>query len=125
MIRSMVGMGLLASALVAVVAVPLAWALAGSRAGMSALAGVLLVAAFFVVSTATLSWVARVAPQQTMMVALLVYTAKVVALGIVMFGVHPGSVHEGWFAGAIIAGVAVWTVAHLRAHRRDVKLIAH
>lgn len=119
----MIRLGLLASAAVAVVAVPLAWVLSGTRAGVSALAGVLLVAAFFAMSTATLSWVARVAPQQAMSVALLIYTAKVVALGIVMFGVHPGSVHEGWFAGAIIAGVVVWTLTHLRAHSHDVKLI--
>ncbi len=96
-----------------VVGVPVTWVVRDSVAGLSALAGLALVAAFFTMSTLAVSWADRIAPALTLPIALATYTGKVIVLAILLAGLRGTSVDLPAFAVAIIVGVFGWLGAQL------------
>jgi hypothetical protein len=107
--------GLLATAGLAALAVPVVWALRSARAAAWVLAGLAIVAAFFSVSALAVAWAGRIANELTLPVALTTYVTKVVLLGVILVtvrdwtGLDPAAL--GW---SVLGGTLTWTGVHLR-----------
>ncbi|MGC4893152.1 hypothetical protein [Micromonospora sp. DT31] len=105
---------LLACAVLAAIAVPLAAVLRGPTGAAGVAAGVALVVVSYLISGFSVAWADAISPRMIMSVGLVTYATKIVILGVVMAAVAA----TGW-AGlpdmgvAIIAAVVVWTGAHL------------
>lgn len=104
--------GLLASAALLAVGVPLAAVLRGGPAAIGVVAGVLLVALSYVISSVVVAWVDRVDPRLILPVGLLTYVVKVAVIGLVMWRIQV----TGWtglpaMGVAIIATVLGWITA--------------
>ena len=69
---------------VGVVAVIVAFALAGGRGALGAALGTLLVGVFFSISVVAVSYAARVSPQMMAIAAMVSYLVKVVAIMVVL-----------------------------------------
>jgi ATP synthase protein I len=83
-----------------------------------------MVLVFFGFGAVAVNAVASVAPNASLLVALLTYTLEVLALGVVFTvltrsGALDDEVHAGWLAGTLIAGTAVWLVAQVVAVTRS------
>jgi hypothetical protein len=107
--------GLVATGVLAVVGVPLAWLVRDARAAAWVLAGLALVVAFFSVSAYAVAAAGRVADSLTLPVALGTYLIKVIVLGVVLVSVRD----QPWldpkaFGLSIVAGTVTWTVVHAR-----------
>lgn len=106
--------GLIASAALLLVAVPLGWLLGGPVAAVGVVAGVALVVVSYVVSSLVVAWVDRWARHLLLSVVLLTYALKFTAFGVVMYRIAAA----GW-AGlpamgvTVIAATLVWTTAQL------------
>ena len=88
----------------------------GASAVWGVVLGTVIVGLFFSVSTAVIIWVGRRAPEQLMWAALGIYSAKMVALGVVLVLLpRDGPFETRWMAGAIGLGIAVWLFAHLHS----------
>jgi hypothetical protein len=107
--------GLVATGVLAVIGVPLAWLVRDARAAAWVLAGLALVVAFFSVSAYAVAAAGRVADSLTLPVALGTYLIKVIVLGVVLVSVRD----QPWldpkaFGLSIVAGTVTWTVVHAR-----------
>lgn len=105
---------LLACAVLAAVAVPVAAVLHGATGGAGVAAGIALVVVSYLISGVSVAWADAVHPKLIMSVGLITYATKIVILGVVMAAVAA----TGWdglldMGVAIIAAVVVWTGAHL------------
>lgn len=100
-------------AVLAVIGTPLVWLIRGQSAGVSALGGLVLVAAFFTLSSAAVAWADRIAPAITLPIALSTYAGKVIVLAIVLAGLQDTSVDLPAFAAASLVGVFGWLGALL------------
>lgn len=91
------------------------WVLQGSRAGLGALLGTIIVGLFFSVSAVVIAGVGAKHPERVMWAALVSYVLKMVALGFVLVFIPTDGIFETrWMAGAIGLGLAVWLAAHMR-----------
>ena len=93
-----------------------------------ALIGSALVAAFFISSLLVLGPTKRISPTLTMLIAMLLYGAKVVALVVFMvFLFQPGGIGESLdresLAGTVVALTLVWTVLEIRAATKSRQLL--
>jgi hypothetical protein len=107
--------GLVATGVLAVIGVPLAWLVRDARAAAWVLAGLALVVAFFSVSAYAVAAAGRVADSLTLPVALGTYLIKVIVLGVVLVAVRD----QPWldpkaFGLSIVAGTVTWTAVHAR-----------
>jgi hypothetical protein len=107
--------GVVATGVLAVIGVPLAWLVRDARAAAWVLAGLALVVAFFSVSAYAVAAAGRVADSLTLPVALGTYLIKVIVLGVVLVAVRD----QPWldpkaFGLSIVAGTVTWTVVHAR-----------
>ena len=105
---------LLASAVLLVVAVPVAAVVAGGAGALGVAAGVVLVVVSYLVSGLSVAWADAVNPRLVLPFGLGTYATKIVVLGVVMWVIAS----TGWsgltpMGVAIIAAVVVWTAAHL------------
>jgi ATP synthase protein I len=110
------GRALVVTVLLGVGACVLAVASGGRPQLVGALAGTALVAAFFLFGMVNTALAAAFAPRAALVVALLTYTAQVVALGLVLVavtrsGLAPDDLDVRWLGGTVIAGALGWTVA--------------
>ncbi|GAA2599319.1 hypothetical protein GCM10010399_32560 [Dactylosporangium fulvum] len=105
---------LVASAVLLVVAVGVAWPIGDGTASLGAAAGVALVVLSYLVSSLVVVWVDAVARNLLLPVVLLTYALKFAVFGLVMYRVR----ETGW-AGLRVMGVTVivatvvWTGAQL------------
>lgn len=107
--------GLLTTAVLAVVGVPLLWLLRDARAAVCALAGLAIVAAFFSVSAYAVAAAGRVSDSLTLPVALGTYVLKIAVLGVLLVAVRDASwLDRKPFGFAIAIGTVAWTVVHAR-----------
>jgi hypothetical protein len=102
------------SGLVLVLAAAIGWLAGDGAAAAGATAGVALVAASYLVSSAVIAWADSVNPRLVLPVGLATYVTKIILLGLVMLAV----VGTGWAGTAamgisIIPAVAGWTGATL------------
>ncbi|HEX6968426.1 MAG TPA: hypothetical protein VF174_06415 [Micromonosporaceae bacterium] len=105
---------LAASAVLLLIAAPVAAVLRGAGGVAGALAGVALVVFSYLVSGLSVAWADSVDPKLIMPVGLITYAVKVVVLGVVMAAIAS----TGWsglapMGATVIAAVVVWTGAHL------------
>lgn len=92
---------------------------AGGDGLIGAILGTLLVVAFFGIGLLVSHRTARVAPLAVMGVALLTYTAKVFALGLVLVVFRDTTLFDPTvFALAVLVTAVVWLVAQVRAFTR-------
>ncbi|MER7007454.1 hypothetical protein ABT297_31030 [Dactylosporangium sp. NPDC000555] len=105
---------LVASAVLLVVAVAVAWPIGDGTAALGAVAGVALVVLSYLVSSLVVAWVDAVARNLLLPVVLLTYALKFAVFGLAMYRVS----ETGW-AGLRVMGVTVivativWTGAQL------------
>lgn len=105
---------LLASAALALVAVPIGAVVAGAAGAAGVFAGVVLVVFSYLVSGLSVAWADAVHPRLVLPVGLGTYAVKIVVLGVVMWTIAG----TGWsglapMGAAIIAAVVIWTTSHL------------
>lgn len=111
--------GVLALALLALVALPVAAATGGAATVWGAAAGVLLVALFFSLSVLAVTLAGRRNPQLMLPAAVLTYIAKIVVFGVLLAAFEA----TGWvditsFAWVVVAGVLAWSAAGIVALTR-------
>jgi ATP synthase protein I len=103
------------SGAVALVCVVVAWIWRGSASGLSALIGGAIVVAFFGARLVVMRKVTRSRPQLIMMTAMVVYSVKVVLLGIAMLLLTRVDGISGPALGfTVIITAVVWLAAELR-----------
>lgn len=89
------------------------------QAAWSAALGAALVVGFFSLTLLVMKRTTQQPPTTVMLVVMLTYTAKVLALGIVMFAVRDASFVSGYAVGVTITVCAlVWLFFELRAYKR-------
>ncbi len=108
-VRRALAATLLLGLLLAVVA----WLTAGSAALAGVMVGTVLVAGFFGLGTVVLTWVTRVSPAMSLLVALMTYTLQVIVLGLTFAalqasGLMRSTIDGTWLGGVVIAGTVVW-----------------
>lgn len=92
-----------------------AFAVAGTGAGLGSLLGVLIVGLFFTVSAVVIAKVGERNPGGVMWAALGAYVVKMVALGVVVAVIpRDGLLDTRWLAGGVCLGLLVWLAAHMR-----------
>jgi len=111
---------LLPAAIASAIGVGIGAGVAGLRGLYGALIGAALVAVFFLSSLLVLGPTKRISPTVTMLIAMLLYGAKIVALVVFMVVLfQPGGFGERLdresLAGTVIALTLVWTVLEIRA----------
>lgn len=105
---------LLASALLALVAIPMGAVVAGGAGAAGVAAGVALVVLSYLVSGISVAFADAVHPRLVLPVGLTTYVVKIVVLGLVMWAIAgTGWSGLGPMGAAIIAAVVVWTATHL------------
>ncbi|MBM9465762.1 hypothetical protein [Nakamurella leprariae] len=78
--------------------------------------GAAIVGLFFTVSAVVIAKIGREDPKQVMLIAMITYVIKIVALGVVMVLLPRDSVIDSrWMAGAIGLGVLCWLGMQLRS----------
>ena len=107
--------GLVATGVLAAIAVPVAWLVRDARAAAWVVAGLALVVAFFSVSAYAVAAAGRIADSLTLPVALGTYLIKVIMLGVVLVALRG----RPWldpqaFGLSVAAGTVTWTVMHAR-----------
>lgn len=91
----------------------------GPMAAWSAALGAALVIGFFSLTLLVMKRTANLPPTTVMLVVMVTYTVKVLALGIVMFAVRDVSWLSGYAVGVTITVCAlVWLFFELRAYKR-------
>lgn len=91
----------------------------GPMAAWSAALGAALVVGFFSLTLLVMKRTANLPPTTVMLVVMVTYTVKVLALGIVMFAVRDVSWLSGYAVGVTITVCAlVWLFFELRAYKR-------
>jgi ATP synthase protein I len=98
--------GLVASAVLLALGVPVGALVRGGTGAVGVAAGVVLVATSYVLSSLAVAWADSVHPRMVMPVGLTVYALKVIAIGLVMAAIA-GS---GW-AGLVPMGIAAMAAA--------------
>ncbi len=94
-------------------------AFTGLTAAWSAGLGAAIVIGFFTASLLVMKRTAHLAPTTVMAVVMIVYTVKVVVLGVILFAVREASWLNGYAAGVTITGCAlVWLFFEMRAYKR-------
>lgn len=119
---------LLPAAISSAISAGICAAVAGSEGLYGALVGAALVAAFFLSSLLVLGPTKSISPTATMIIALLLYGAKVVALVVFMvFLFQPSGIGEKLdresLAGTVVALTLVWTVLEIRAATKSRQLL--
>ena len=107
--------GLVTTAVLVVLGVPLAWLVGDGRAAAWVLAGLAIVAAFFSVGAYAVALAGRYSDSLTLPVALGTYLVKVTLLGGLLVALRD----RPWldprpFGLAIAVGTIAWTVVHAR-----------
>ena len=103
------------SGAVALVCVVVAWIWQGSASGLSALIGGAIVVGFFGARLVVMAKVTRARPQLIMMTAMVVYSVKVVLLGVAMLLLTRVDGISGPALGfTVIITAVVWLAAELR-----------
>ncbi|MGV1009428.1 MAG: hypothetical protein ACOYBY_12565 [Dermatophilaceae bacterium] len=109
---------LVPTAVVGAVAVLVA-AFSGPKAAWSAALGVALVLAFFTISLLAMKRTAHLAPTAVMLVVMVTYTVKILALGIVMVLLRDATWVSGYAVGVTITiCTLVWLYFEMRAYKR-------
>lgn len=108
--------------------VALAALLSGTAGAAGAFAGSLTVCVFFLLGAATVGSVVRVAPNLSLLVALLTYTLQVVLLALVFRGVSrsgalAAGVDAAWLGWSVIGCTLVWTTAQVLQTLRTRQLV--
>lgn len=119
---------LVSTGLVGAAAVVLGASVSGTSAAAGAAIGAAMVCLFFGFGAVVLGVVARVAPETSLLIALLTYLLKVVAIGLVFVALtRSGALDRGidgqWLGGAIIVCTLVWIAAQVIATVRSRQLI--
>jgi ATP synthase protein I len=90
--------------------------LAGGAGAYGAAIGVALVAVFFTVGLAAVTWAGRVSPQMMMLAAVLGYLVKVILLMLVLSAFRDATVFSpralGW---SVVLCTITWTIGEVRA----------
>jgi ATP synthase protein I len=103
------------SGAVALVCVVVAWVWQGTAAGLSALIGGAIVVGFFGARLVVMRKVTRARPQLIMLTAMVVYSVKVVLLGVAMVLLTRVDAISGPALGyTVIITAVVWLAAELR-----------
>lgn len=91
----------------------------GPKAAWSAALGAVLVLAFFTVSLLAMKRTAHLAPTAVMLVVMVTYTVKILALGLVMVVLRDAAWVSGYAVGVTITVCAlVWLYFEMRAYKR-------
>ncbi|MGB8384318.1 MAG: hypothetical protein WCG47_24285 [Dermatophilaceae bacterium] len=91
----------------------------GSKAAWSAALGAVLVLAFFTVSLLAMKRTAHLAPTAVMLVVMVTYTVKILALGLVMVVLRDAAWVSGYAVGVTITVCTlVWLYFEMRAYKR-------
>lgn len=111
--------GALASGVVVLLVLVVAAALSTGRTGViGAGTGGVLTLAVFALGIAAVSFVARLVPGASLLVALLTYALQLLVLALVVAAIDRADVDgetlsRGWFAAAVIAVTLAWVVGQL------------
>lgn len=101
---------------VGLVAVVVAFLIAGGKGALGAFLGLVLVAVFFSISVVAVSYASRVSPQVMAMAAVGSYVVKVIVL---MIALRAFGDTTAWnpraFAWGVVVCTIVWTAAEVRA----------
>jgi len=94
------------------------WLVGGSAAALGALVGGGAALGFFLLGSLTVTAAARVAPQASMLVALLTFVLQVAAVAWVFSaisrsGMLGDELSEGWLATGVVVAAVAWMVAQL------------
>ena len=104
---------------VGLVAVIVSLVFAGASGGLGALAGILLVALFFAIGLAAVTWAGRISPTAMFAAAVLSYVVKIIVIAAVLRVFQDA---EAWdftaFAWTVVAGTLAWTAGEVRAFMR-------
>jgi ATP synthase protein I len=101
---------------VGVVAVIVAFLLAGGKGALGAALGTLLVGVFFSISVVAVSYAARVSPQVMAIAAMVSYLVKVVAIMVVLSAFRETTAwNTQAFAWSVVGCTLVWTGFEVRA----------
>lgn len=91
----------------------------GPKAAWSAALGAVLVLTFFTISLLAMKRTAHLAPTAVMLVVMVTYTVKVLALGLVMFLLRDAAWVSGYAVGVTITVCTlVWLYFEMRAYKR-------
>ena len=91
----------------------------GPKAAWSAALGAVLVLAFFTISLLAMKRTANLAPTAVMLVVLVTYTLKILALGVVMVLLRDAAWVSGYAVGVTITVCTlVWLYFEMRAYKR-------
>lgn len=91
----------------------------GPKAAWSAALGAVLVLAFFTVSLLAMKRTAHLAPTAVMLVVMVTYTVKILALGLVMVVLRDAAWVSGYAVGVTITVCTlVWLYFEMRAYKR-------
>ncbi|MFI6599812.1 hypothetical protein ACIBHX_26505 [Nonomuraea sp. NPDC050536] len=101
---------------VGVLAVVLAFLLAGGKGALGATIGTLLVAVFFSISVVAVSYASRISPQMMAAAAMVSYLVKVVVIMVTLVTFRDTSAWDTKaFAWTVVACTIVWTAFEVRA----------
>ena len=119
---------LVSTGLVGAAAVVVGALVSGPAAAAGAAIGAAMVCIFFGFGAVVLGVVARISPEASLLIALLTYLLKVIAIGLVFValtrsGALDGSVDARWLGGAIIGCTFVWLTVQVIAAMRTRLLI--
>jgi ATP synthase protein I len=107
--------GLVTTAGLAVVGVPLAWLLRDGRAAAWVAVGLAIVAVFFCVGALAVAAAGRIGEELTLPAALGTYLIKVVLLGILMVSIQGRPWLDPQALGlSVLVGTLAWTGVHIR-----------
>lgn len=120
--------GLVPTGLVAVVCIVISAFVAGSTGLWGAVLGAAMVIVFFTLSLVVLGAARRIDPMATLLIALALYAAKVIALGVALIVLNLADLvgdpfHRTALGVTIIACTLVWTVGEIVAATRRRELL--
>jgi ATP synthase protein I len=110
----------LATALVAPVALAVAWLAAGGRGALGVAFGLVLAAAFFSVTVVAVGAAGRMSPDLMVPVALIVFALKMMVVGLLLFLLRDVSAFDhAAFALAVVLGACTYMAAEMRLALRS------
>lgn len=106
-----------------VIATVLGAVIAGGPAALGALLGGAIALGFFAFGSLVVAAATKMAPEASLLVALMTYTLQVVLVAGVFVaigasGVVGDEISGGWLAGGVVAATVAWTVGQLVASSR-------
>jgi ATP synthase protein I len=110
----------LATALVAPVALAVGWLASGGKGALGVAIGLVLAAAFFSVTVLAVGTAGRIAPDLMLPVALIVFALKMMVVGLLLFLLRDVTAFDhAAFALAVVLGAGTYLTAEMRLALRS------